>query len=261
MRVTVLGCGGSGGVPMVGGLDGEGIWGVCNPENPRNERTRSSIVIEAEGGKRLLIDSGPDLRAQLLRERIGVVHSVLYTHEHADHVGGFDDLRAVNRALKTPLPIYATRTVMSELEARYSYGFRPWSGNGFYRPVPEPHVITTTDRLSVCDLDLQLFEQRHYRIPTIGVRCGDFAYSTDVEHLSEASLEILEGVKTWIVGCFQYEPHVAHAWVDQVISWCAKLRPERTILTHMGPDLDYETLCRSLPGGIEPGYDGMILEL
>ncbi|BAT19600.1 MBL fold metallo-hydrolase [Asaia bogorensis] len=259
MKITILGCGGSGGVPMVGGAQGEGIWGACDPSNPRNERTRSSIVIEAESGKRLLVDSGPDLRAQLLRQKIGVVHSVLYTHEHADHVAGLDELRAINRMLDAPLPLYATDTVMHELEARYSYAFRPWSGTGFFRPVPEPHLITPTDKLAICDLDLQLFEQRHYRIPTIGLRCGDFAYSTDVEYLSEESLEVLSGVKTWIVGCFQYEPHVAHAWVDLVIEWCARLKPERTILTHMGPALDYETLRQRLPDGIEPGYDGMVL--
>lgn len=261
MKVTILGCGGSGGVPMVGGADGEGIWGECDPNEPRNQRTRSSIVIEGESGKRLLVDSGPDLRTQLLRAKIGVVHSVLYTHEHADHVAGLDELRAINRMLDAPLPLYATDAVMKELAARYSYAFRPWSGNGFFRPVPEPHLVSLTDRVRVCDLDLELFEQRHNRIPTIGLRCGDFAYSTDVEHLSEEALACLDGVKTWIVGCFQYEPHIAHAWVDLVIEWCKRLKPERTILTHMGPALDYEALRRVLPEGIEPGYDGMVLSL
>ncbi|GAB6854252.1 MBL fold metallo-hydrolase [Asaia astilbis] len=261
MKVTILGCGGSGGVPMVGGADGEGIWGECDPNEPRNQRTRSSIVVEAESGKRLLVDSGPDLRTQLLRAKIGVVHSVLYTHEHADHVAGLDELRAINRMLDAPLPLYATDAVMKELAARYSYAFRPWSGNGFFRPVPEPHLVSLTDRVRVCDLDLELFEQRHNRIPTIGLRCGDFAYSTDVEHLSEEALACLDGVKTWIVGCFQYEPHIAHAWVDLVIEWCKRLKPERTILTHMGPALDYEALRRVLPEGIEPGYDGMVLSL
>lgn len=261
MKVTVLGCGGSGGVPMVGGENGEGIWGACDPGNPRNERTRSSIVIEAESGRRLLVDSGPDLRAQLLRNRIGVVDAVLYTHEHADHVAGLDELRAINRMLDAPLPLYATETVMQELEARYSYAFRPWSGTGFFRPVPEPHIIGMTDRLSISDLDVRLFEQRHYRIPTVGLRCGDFAYSTDVEFLGESSLDALRGIRTWIVGCFQYDPHVAHAWVDLVAEWCEIIKPERTILTHMGPALDYETLRRVLPKGIEPGYDGMVLTL
>ncbi|WP_035773632.1 MBL fold metallo-hydrolase [Asaia astilbis] len=246
---------------MVGGADGEGIWGECDPNEPRNQRTRSSIVVEAESGKRLLVDSGPDLRTQLLRAKIGVVHSVLYTHEHADHVAGLDELRAINRMLDAPLPLYATDAVMKELAARYSYAFRPWSGNGFFRPVPEPHLVSLTDRVRVCDLDLELFEQRHNRIPTIGLRCGDFAYSTDVEHLSEEALACLDGVKTWIVGCFQYEPHIAHAWVDLVIEWCKRLKPERTILTHMGPALDYEALRRVLPEGIEPGYDGMVLSL
>ncbi|GBQ14980.1 MBL fold metallo-hydrolase [Swaminathania salitolerans] len=257
MKVTILGCGGSGGVPMVGGDHGEGIWGVCDPANPRNARTRSSIVIESREGKRLLVDSGPDLRAQLLREHIGVVDGVIYTHEHADHVGGLDELRAINRMLGAPLPLYATEAVMRELEARYAYAFRPWSGSGFFRPVPDPHIVGMTDRLDICGLDLQLFPQRHNRIPTLGLRCGDFAYSTDVEHLEEESLLALEGVKTWIVGCFQYEPHIAHAWVDLVIAWCERLRPERTILTHMGPGLDYETLKNALPPGIEPGFDGM----
>lgn len=261
MKVTILGCGGSAGVPMIGGNDGGGDWGACHSGNARNERTRSSIIIEASSKKRLLIDSGPDLRTQLLRAKIGELHAVLYTHAHADHIAGLDDLRAINRQIGAPLPFYATNTVMSELQERYAYAFKPWTGGAFYRPVPDPKIIEANSEIKFFDLDIRLFPQRHNRISTIGLRCQDFAYSTDVEFLSDEAFEVLAGVRTWIVGCFQYHPHVAHASVGVVIEWHRRLKPERTILTHMGPDLDYDTLRRDLPTGIEPAYDGMILNL
>ncbi|WP_029604562.1 MBL fold metallo-hydrolase [Kozakia baliensis] len=259
MKIIVLGCGGSGGVPMVGGLHGEGIWGDCDPNETRNVRTRSSIVIEGEDGRRLLVDSGPDLRTQLLRERLAHIHAVLYTHEHSDHIAGLDELRAINRVIDAPLPLYATQTVMNELEARFAYAFRPWTGPSFYRPVLETHPVETYDAISPAGLDIRIFEQRHGRIPSLGLRCGKFGYSTDVEFLSDASLAILDGVECWMVDCFQYGPHVAHAWLDQVLEWRERLRPARVILTHMGPEMDYTTLRETLPEGVEPAFDGMTI--
>lgn len=259
MKITILGCGGSGGVPMIGGDLGQGIWGNCDPHEPRNVRTRSSIVMESAEGARILVDSGPDIRSQLLREQIGAVQGVIYTHEHADHVAGLDELRAINRMIDAPLPIYATESVLDELKARFAYVFKPWTGPNFYRPVVQSRQIELFDCIDLHDFSIRTFGQRHGRIPSLGLRCGSFAYSTDVEHLDAAALSVLEGVDCWVVDCFQYAPHVAHAWLEQVLEWRDILRPSQTILTHMGPEMDYATLCRELPRGVEPAYDGMVI--
>ncbi|GAN54939.1 MBL fold metallo-hydrolase [Tanticharoenia sakaeratensis] len=256
MKITVLGCGGSSGVPMIGGADGHGYWGTCDPHEPRNRRTRSSILMTGDHGA-LLIDSGPDLRAQLLNCGIGRFDAVLYTHPHADHVAGLDELRSINRALGAALPLYATENTLGELRARFAYAFTPWKPPEFFRPVFTPHVIEPEERLRVAGMDLHLVPQVHGRIPTLGVRCGRFAYSTDVNLLHDDALASLEGLDTWMVDCFQNAPHSAHAWLDRVLHWRSILKPRRMILTHMGTDMDYRTLCDTLPQGVEPAWDGM----
>ncbi|GAJ29382.1 MBL fold metallo-hydrolase [Acidomonas methanolica] len=259
MKITILGCGGSAGVPMIGGQDGAGLWGRCDPREPRNTRTRSSIVIEGPGGESLLVDSGPDLRTQFLAARIPAVHAVVYTHPHSDHVAGLDELRAVNRVIDAPLPLYAAEDVLEELRARFAYAFRPWQGSGFFRPVLETHLVAAGQSIRAAGLEVALFEQRHGRTTSLGLRCGAFAYCTDVEFMTDAVLDGLTGLDTWVVGCFQHEPHVAHAWVGLVLEWRERLKPRRTILTHMGPDMDYASLLRDLPAGVEPAYDGMVI--
>lgn len=263
MKVTVLGCGGSAGVPMIGGADGPGtgLWGNCDPDEPRNRRTRASIVLEEENGFRLLVDSGPDFRAQMLVNGLSRIDAVLYTHPHADHIAGLDDLRSVNRALNAPLPLFAAPEVLDELKRRFAYAFVPWHGPDYFRPVFEERIVGPGDGLDLPGLEVRVFGQRHGRIVTLGLRAGDFAYSTDVETLTEPAFAALEGVKVWMVDCFQYGPHHAHAWLDRVLEWRERLRPERTILTHMGPEMDYATLKRDLPPGMEPAFDGMVLRV
>lgn len=260
MKITLLGCGGSAGVPMVGGDDGEGVWGQCDPSEPRNIRSRSSIVIEGDDGRRLLVDTGPDLRAQLLSARISAVHGVFYTHPHSDHVAGLDELRAINRVIDAPLPIAANAETMAELQSRFAYVFQPWNGEGFYRPVVEPQIVAERQFVAMCGLGFSVLGQRHGRIRSLGLRCGDFAYSTDVDFFDDGTLDALANLDTWVVGCFQRDPHPAHAWIDLVLEWRARIRPRRMVLTHMGPDMDYRTLCDELPEGVEPGFDGMVLE-
>jgi phosphoribosyl 1,2-cyclic phosphate phosphodiesterase len=260
MKVTLLGTGGSAGVPMIGGPDGSGDWGVCDPNEPRNRRLRPSVVIEAPAGQRLLIDTGPDLREQLLRWRIAGVDAILYTHAHADHVTGLDDARVLNRIANRPLPVYATERTLTELKTRFGYAFRPWDPPHFYRPVLEAHPIVYGGTLDVLGLSLRLFEQNHGKVDSLGIRIGAFGYSTDVVKLNDAAFETLAGIDTWVVDCFlRTDPHWTHANLTTVIDWVQRLKPRRTILTHMGTDMDWAWLAANLPPGIEAGYDGMVI--
>lgn len=261
MKITILGCGPSGGVPMIGGAEEGGIWGACDPQDPRDSRTRSSIVIETDEGTRLLVDCGPDLRAQLLRNHIAHIDALIVTHEHADHIGGFDDIRGINRVIQRPLPLYASPDVLKSMQMRFPYAFKPWSGGEFFRPVPAPHPVSAPETMVIQGTDVTFFAQRHYKVATLGLRIGNFAYSTDVELLPDDAIEALRGVKTWVVGCLQREPHVAHACLDDVLRWRAEIKPSRVILTHMGPGLSYGPLAQELPPGMEPAYDSMTFDV
>lgn len=260
MRVTILGCGGSGGVPELGGPDGAGNWGACDPAEPRNRRTRSAILIEGPGG-RLLVDAGPDLRAQLLRERVGRVEAILFTHAHADHVGGVDELRPLNRALGTALPAIGTRETLRELRARFAYVFREPTPPQFYRPALVAAEAAPGEVVRAVGLEVALFRQDHGVMETLGLRIGRFAYSTDVLRFPPESEPFLEGLDTWVLGCFQRAPHSVHGWVERVLGWVERFRPRRTVLTHMSGDLDWGWMAANLPDGVEPGFDGMRLDV
>jgi phosphoribosyl 1,2-cyclic phosphate phosphodiesterase len=261
VRVTILGSGGSAGVPMIGGADGHGDWGACDPNEPRNRRSRSSIVIESETGERLLVDTAPEMRGQLIAAGIGKADAILFTHAHADHITGLDDVRILNRTAGRPLDAYASRATFEELERRFDYAFRPWTPPGFFRPVLVTHAVAPGDTLRVAGLEIQIFGQDHFVTETLGLRAGGFAYSTDAVALDEAAMTTLADVDTWVVGCFQRQPHKTHAHLAQVLAWAAALRVRRTVLTHMGTDLDWSWMCQTLPAGVEPAHDGMILEV
>lgn len=261
MRVIILGCGSSAGVPMIGGADGSGDWGSCDPAEPRNRRTRASIVLESPHQKRLLIDTSPDVRAQLLANHIPRIDALLYTHAHADHVAGIDDVRILNRICGHPLDAYANAATLAELTGRFSYAFQPWTGGGFYRPALTPRRLVPGDRAVIADMTIELFDQDHGFARSLGLRCGDFAYSTDVVALDDAAFDALAGIDTWLVDCFQATRHPTHAGLDLITQWTARLRPRRTILTHMGPDMDWSRLTTTLPAGIEPAFDGMVLDI
>jgi phosphoribosyl 1,2-cyclic phosphate phosphodiesterase len=260
-KVTILGCGGSAGVPQLGGPDGSGDWGACDPAEPRNRRSRSSIVIEGQGGERLLIDASPDMRAQLLACAIPRIDAILFTHAHADHVLGIDDIRILNRIAGRPLDSFAESRTMAELHRRFEYAFKEWTRPHFFRPVLVPHEVAFGAVVETCGLRLQTFEQDHGFMPTMGLRVGAFGYSTDVVTLNDAAFAVLEGVDTWIVDCFQRARHTTHANVDQVIAWYEQIKPRRMVLTHMGYDIDWTWLTARLPTGIEPAYDGLVLEV
>jgi phosphoribosyl 1,2-cyclic phosphate phosphodiesterase len=254
MRITMLGCGGSGGVPQVGGL-----WGACDPANPKNRRRRSSILVEAEGG-RVLVDTSPDLREQLLDAAIDRLDGVLYTHGHADHLHGIDDLRGLNRVMRQAIPVWADQRTLATISERFGYVFRPLQpGDGFYKPTLTPHEITGA--FAVGGIEVLPFEQDHGFSKTQGFRFGPFAYSTDVVELDAAAFAALRGVGAWIVDCLRYEPHPTHSHLAKTLGWISRVGCARAVLTHMDPGFDYETLRTELPAGVEPGFDGLTIEL
>ncbi len=259
IRATLLGTGGSAGVPMIGGVDGRGDWGLCDPSEPRNRRTRASIVVEAGNGA-LLVDTAPDMRAQLLACAVSRVDAVLFTHAHADHIAGLDDVRILNRIAGRPLEAIATGATLDELARRFDYAFRPWTPPGFYRPVLVARPTQPGETVFCAGMRVRLFDQDHFTTRTLGLRIGGFGYSTDAVALDEAAFAVLDGVDTWVVGCFQRTPHRTHAWLARALEWAGRVGARRTVLTHMGPDLDWDWLQRNLPAGVEPGFDGQVLE-
>ncbi len=256
MRVTVLGCGPSWGVPRIGGH-----WGACDPEDPRNRRRRCSVMVE-EGGAHLLVDISPDLREQLLDAGIAEIDAVLLTHAHADHVHGIDDLRTVNRLMGRAIPIYADAATMAEVEQRFGYIFAPLNPearSSFYKPALERRIIDGP--FAAAGVPVMPFLQGHGFSTTLGFRFGRFAYSTDVIELDDAAFATLEGVEVWIVDCIRRVPHVTHSHLEKTLGWIERLRPRRAVLTHMDESLDYATLRRELPPGVEPGFDGLVIEV
>jgi phosphoribosyl 1,2-cyclic phosphate phosphodiesterase len=262
MRVILLGTGGSAGVPMIGGADGSGDWGACDPAEPRNRRTRGSIVVESGEGMRLLVDTSPDMRSQLLACRVPGVDAVLYTHAHADHITGIDDVRILNRIAGRPLDAFATRHTLDELIRRFAYAFKPWRPPGFYRPVLLAREVVAGDTIATAGLQVRIFEQDHGSTRSLGLRIGGFGYSTDVVGLDEAAFAALEGVDTWVVGCVLRDGrHNTHANLTQVLDWATRVGARRTVLTHMGTGMDWRWLVEHLPAGVEPGHDGMLIDL
>ena len=261
MKVNVLGCGGSSGVPALGGADGYGQWGACDPTEPRNRRSRASIFLRMDNGAGILIDTGPDLRAQLLGQGISTFESVIYTHAHADHVAGIDELRGINRQIGKAINAYGTSEVLGELQERFGYVFKPNTTPYFFRAALDAQPVVLGQSVNIGGYAFTLFEQNHGYVTSTGIRCGAFAYSTDVVELPEESVECLRGVHTWMVDCFQKTPHGAHAWLDRVLEWKALIQPERIILTHMGADMDWGWMQHNLPQGMEAAWDGMSFEL
>ena len=260
-RVTILGCGGSAGVPQIGGTDGRGDWGACDPAEPRNRRTRSSIVIESSTGERLLVDTSPDMRMQLLACGVPRVDAILFTHAHADHVLGIDDVRILNRLVNRPIDAFATPRTLAELDKRFDYAFQSWTQPYFFRPVLTPRAIEPGQTVETSGMQVHVFEQDHGFLPTLGLRIGGFGYSTDVATLDDSAFEVLAGVDTWVVDCFQRQPHKTHANLDQVLEWADRLKPRRVVLTHMGYDVDWAWLRQRLPPHMEPAHDGMTLDI
>lgn len=256
MKVTVLGCGGSGGVPLL-----NGDWGVCNSLDPRNRRRRPSVLVQ-EGETRLLIDFGPDLREQFLENRVTGVEAVFLTHVHADHCHGIDDLRRLFWSNgQKPIPVYASAESQELLLSRFPYAFMPFSYGDNPRPPLTLSPIFSGGTSRIGPLNVESFAQDHTSLTTYGFRIGDFAYSSDVKRLSDSAFEALAGVKVWLVDCVGWEEHSTNSHFAQTLDWIARIRPERAYLTHMGPTLDYETVLARCPPGVCPAHDGLVIEV
>jgi len=254
MKITVLGCGGSGGVPTAGGE-----WGACDPHEPRNVRLRPSILVE-EGGTTLLVDTGPDVRTQLLRAGAPQIDAILYTHCHADHTHGFDDIRYLNVIQQQPMPIYGDATTMDEIELRFAYAFAVRTEGTFYRPAVIPTIVRDAP-FQIGALTIQPFVQDHGYSESLGFRFGKFAYSTDVRKLDEAAFAALAGIEVWVVDALREEPHPVHSHLAQTLEWIERIKPKQAYLTHMNQTMDYQTIRAKLPHGVEPAYDGLVIEL
>lgn len=253
MKITILGCGSSGGVPLIGNN-----WGACDPQEPRNRRSRVSALVE-QGDATLLIDTSPDMRLQLIDAHVKKISAVLYTHVHADHCHGIDDLRSVNWLMQKPVPLFADAGSMKELRERFYYIFDGSSVPGhFYKPSVEPHLIEGP--FEVEGVKVIPFWQNHGDGQTLGFRFGDFAYSTDAHHLGEEAFAVLKGVRHWAVDCVREQPHPTHSHLDNTLQWIERVRPEKAYLIHMNHTMDYATLKAKLPAGVEPAYDGLVFE-
>ncbi|NTU77572.1 MAG: MBL fold metallo-hydrolase [Alphaproteobacteria bacterium] len=252
MKITILGCGSAGGVPLIGGE-----WGACDPSNPRNRRLRPSVLVE-EGREALLFDTSPDLRQQLLNCNLKNLSALFYTHAHADHCHGIDDLRSVNWLMGRSLPTYADRLTLEELKTRFGYAFNPPVTPGkYFVPSLEPYVIEGP--LTFGSLKVTAFQLDHGRRHVLGFRVNDFAYTTDASDLSEDVFNLLSGVKVWVVGCIRERAHPSHAHLEKVLTWIERVKPEQAVLTHMDHRLDYAAMVAKLPPGTQPAFDGLVL--
>ena len=258
MRFTILGCGSSGGVPRLGGH-----WGECDPTNPRNTRRRCSLLIEreSEGGiTRVLIDSSPDLRAQLLDAGVGALDAVVYTHSHADHVHGIDDLRMIVFNMRQRLPVWADGDTQNALYARFGYAFVQPKDSP-YPPILDMNTIDGPFEIEGAGgtIRLEPFQVNHGSIDALGFRVGGLAYLPDVAAIPEDVWPVLSGLDCWVLDALRRTPHPTHAHLALSLEWIARAAPRRAVLTNMHIDLDYQTVEEETPAHVTPAYDGMIL--
>jgi phosphoribosyl 1,2-cyclic phosphate phosphodiesterase len=262
LRFTILGCGSSGGVPRVGN-----VWGACDPSNPRNRRRRCALLVERfhKGGRTaVLVDTPPDIREQLLDARVETLDGVLFTHDHADHTHGIDDLRGIAFMLKRRVDVYMDAYTRGILVRRFDYCFVQPAGSS-YPAILKAHDILPPEPVRIegagGPIEAVPIVQEHGDITSLGFRFGDVAYSPDISGVSEASLAQLQGLDLWIVDALRPIPHPSHFSLKQALQWIERVGAKRGILTHMTTELDYAALQRELPPHIEPAYDGMVVHV
>jgi phosphoribosyl 1,2-cyclic phosphate phosphodiesterase len=258
MKLTILGSGSSAGVPIIG-CD----CAVCSSSNPKNDRGRCSALVEVDG-KRLLIDTSPDLRRQALDNDFKTVDSILFTHAHADHTHGLDEVRTFNFHADKPIAMYANKATYEELNVRFDYAFFPKEEKyGWFRPCLEPNIVKPNDVLTIEGVEVEVLHQLHGKAgETLGfIFNNKLAYCTDLNYLSEQTLERLHGIDVWVVGCLRREEAPTHAHLDLLLKWQKNVQAKQLIVTHMGHDFDYDELTAELPSGIMPAYDGLVVTI
>ena len=262
LTLTILGCGSSAGVPRpaLG-------WGACDPNNPRNRRRRCSLLAERvseRGTTRIVIDTSPDLREQLIDANVDHIDAVFLTHEHADQTHGIDDLRSVVLHQRRRIPLYLNQSTANHIMSRFSYCFISPEGSD-YPPILDSHSIEAGDSRAIEGkggaVTLSAFIMQHGLIPALGYRIGDAAYTPDVSDIPAESWHALENLELWIIDGLRYAGHPSHFSVNDALSWIERFKPRRAVITNMHSDLDYEVLRQSLPAGVIPAYDGMRLTL
>ena len=261
LRLTILGCGSSGGVPRIG----EG-WVACDPANPKNRRRRCSVLVERlgpAGTTAILIDTSPDLREQLLDADVKRLDAVLLSHPHADHTHGIDDLRSLCLFMRRRLDVHMNEPTSLIIRRAFSYIFQTPDGSS-YPPIANELRLSAGELCRIegpgGPIEAMPFELEHGEISALGFRFGGLAYTPDVKRIPAASLPFLEGLDMWIIDALRYRPHPSHFSVDDALDWIEKMRPRRAILTNLHTDLDYETLRAKLPAHVTPAYDGMGVE-
>jgi phosphoribosyl 1,2-cyclic phosphate phosphodiesterase len=262
LTLTILGCGSSAGVPRpaLG-------WGACDPNNPKNRRRRCSLMVERTGGQgitRIVIDTAPDLREQLIDAHVDHIDAVFLTHEHADQTHGIDDLRSVVIHQRRRIPVYLNQSTAKDVVQRFSYCFISPPGSD-YPPILTQQAIEGGESRSIegkgGTVALSAFEVRHGHIPALGYRIGNAAYTPDLHDIPPASWSALENLDLWIVDGLRYAGHPSHFSVSDALSWIERFKPKRAVITNMHSDLDYEVLRKTLPPDVIPAYDGMRLTL
>lgn len=258
LRFTILGCGSSGGVPRLGGH-----WGDCDPENPKNRRQRCSMLVEREtpqGITRVLIDTSPDLRNQLLGAEVGALDGVIWTHSHADHTHGLDDLRMIVFNMRERLKCWADGHTQNDLFSRFGYAFVQPKDSP-YPPILEMHTIDGAVTIDGAGgpITLSPFEVNHGSIDSLGFRIGDLAYLPDVAEMNDAAFAKLRDLDCWVLDALRRTPHPTHAHLDLALEWIEHIAPRRAVLTNMHIDLDYETVRAETPDHVTPAYDGMVI--
>ena len=260
VTITILGCGSSGGVPRVGYG-----WGACDPQEPRNRRRRCSILVEraGHGGKTsVLVDTSPDLRDQLLGEQVMHLDGVLYTHDHADHTHGIDDLRPLVIQMRRVLPVWLDERTSSLVTDRFAYCFSTPVGSD-YTPIVQERRITLGHDIVVegagGEIRARPFLLHHGQTDALGFRFGDVAYTPDVNAIPDESLEALLGLDLWIIDALRRTPHPTHLSLSEALAWIERMKPRRAVLTNLHTDLDYAQLRSELPDTVEPAYDGLRL--
>ncbi len=262
LRITILGCGSSGGVPRIGGS-----WGACDPANPKNRRRRCSALVERfKGGDetqatRVLVDASPDLREQLLGAGVGELDGVLFTHGHADHCHGLDDLRVVVYIRRQKLPVWADADTAELLMDRFRYAFVQPQGSP-YPPILEMRRLDGPVAVDGAggSITAAPYQVIHGGIHALGFRFGPVGYTPDISEMTEEAWAELEGVDTWIVDALRYKPHPTHAHLERTLGWIERLAPRRAVITNMHVDLDYDAVTAETPDHVVPAFDGLALD-